>query len=142
MIVRLHHVGVVTSDLETTSARLAAVLGLPEPQPRHVSTDAYELRTVMVPTGGGTHLQLIEPARGAYVAELAERGDGAAVEIAFEVADIAAASEEVRNRDLAPVDLVNDPLKDGFAHAASGSRYLYLPAGAVLGTRVELIQPG
>jgi hypothetical protein len=95
----------------------------------------------MVPTGGGTHIQLIEPSRGPYVAELAERGDGCAVEIAFEVADIAGASEEVRRRDLAPVDLVDAPLSSGFAQAASGSRYLYLPAGALLGTRVELIQP-
>ncbi len=39
MILQLHHVGILTSDLDAMSARLTDVLGFPKAQPRSVLTD-------------------------------------------------------------------------------------------------------
>ncbi len=141
MILQVHHVALLTSDLDATSVSLTEVLGLPPAQPRSVVTEAYALRTAMVPVGGGTHVQIIQPERGAGVQDLADRGEGTLFEVAFQVPDIAGAGRHLRSRGLDPVDFAGRALPGGFATAASGTRYLYLPAGAVMGPRVEFVQP-
>jgi hypothetical protein len=142
MIRQLHHTCVLTGDLNRLTARLGTILALPEaPSPRFVSTDDMEIRTVMLPVGNGTYLQILEPHRGPGVAELAAGGEGALYEVAFEVERAQEASVAVRAQGITPQDLVGRPLADGFATAASGSRFLYLPREATGGVRVELIQP-
>ena len=138
VVVRLHHVGLAVDDLDRTSQQLTALFGFPAAMARTVKDPDFELRTAMVPVGGASHLQLIEPIRGLGAGETR---NGAVVEVAFEVTDIAAASAHVQSRGLSPVDVAGRPLPAGYAVAGSGSRYLYLPADAGLGTRVELIEP-
>jgi catechol 2,3-dioxygenase-like lactoylglutathione lyase family enzyme len=142
MIRQLHHVCILTDDVDALAARLQATLGLPAPPtPRLVSNEGTELRTTMLPIGNGTYLQLLEPHRGPGVAELEHGGEGALFEVAFEVRAADRAAEEVRGRGLTPVDLSGQPLAEGYATAGSGSRYLYLPRHMTAGVRVELIEP-
>ncbi len=94
VIVKLHHVAILSSDVDALAARLQETLGLPAAPPaRAVSSDRVELRTTMLPVGNGTYLQLFEPHRGPGVAELQAGGDGALYEVAFQVDDARAAGD-------------------------------------------------
>jgi catechol 2,3-dioxygenase-like lactoylglutathione lyase family enzyme len=142
VIVKLHHVAILSSDVDALAARLQDTLGLPAaPAARAVSNDRVELRTTMLPVGNGTYLQLFEPHRGPGVAELRAGGDGALYEVAFEVDDARAAGDALHARGLQPLGLAGEPLPENHAVAGSGSRFLYLPRHLTGGVRVELIQP-
>ena len=142
MISQLHHACILTGDIERLASRLGTVLALPSSvAPRDVQAAGYALRTAMLPIGNGTYLQLLEPLRGPGVAELAAGGEGTLFEVAFQVDSASSAAAAVRARGLRPTDFGGRPLDDGFATAASGSRYLYLPPAEMAGVRVELIQP-
>jgi hypothetical protein len=142
MIRQLHHVCILTADVERLSVQLTGLLGLdPSPTPRVVSAEPLELRTVMLPVGNGTFLQLLEPRRGPGVAELASGGEGALYEVAFEVDRAEDAARAVESLGVVPEDMAGSRLPGGYATAGSGSRFLYLPRGATSGVRIELIEP-
>jgi catechol 2,3-dioxygenase-like lactoylglutathione lyase family enzyme len=142
VIVQLHHVCILTADVETLAARLQDTLGVPAAAPaREVSSERAELRTTMLPVGNGTYLQLLQPHRGPAVAELQAGGEGALYEVAFQVDDARAAGDAMQERGLKPVGLAGEPLAANHAVAGSGSRFLYLPRHLTGGVRVELIEP-
>jgi Glyoxalase/Bleomycin resistance protein/Dioxygenase superfamily len=142
VIVQLHHVCILTGNVEGLAARLQQTLGVVAATPaRAVANDRVELRTTMLPVGNGTYLQLLEPHRGPGVAELQAGGDGALYEVAFQVDDARAAGDAMQERGLKPVGLAGEPLAENHAVAGSGSRFLYLPRHLTGGVRVELIQP-
>jgi hypothetical protein len=142
VIVQLHHVCILTGDVDGLAARLQETLGVPTAPPaRAVSNDRVELRTTMLPVGNGTYLQLLEPHRGPGVAEYQAGGEGALYEVAFEVDDARAAGDAMHERGLSPVGLAGEPLPENHTVASSGSRFLYLPRHLTGGVRVELIQP-
>jgi hypothetical protein len=142
LIQQLHHVCILTADVEALGGRLHDALGLPLPPPaRVVSGPTLELRTAMLPIGNGTYLQLLEPHSGPGVAELAAAGEGALFEVAFKVDSADHAAKEAANRGITPTSLSGLPLENGYAVAGSGSRYLYLPSTSTGGVRVELIEP-
>lgn len=140
---RLNHVAVLTRSIERSVDHYVALLGVERPVIRDVDRPGLKLRTAMLRTGPGAEssLQLIEPAVGPGVAELEAGGDGTLFELAFEVDDIAAASQAFRAAGIAPRDLLGEPIEDAYLTAASGSRYFYLPSDANLGTRTEIFEP-
>jgi catechol 2,3-dioxygenase-like lactoylglutathione lyase family enzyme len=143
VIRRLHHVGVLTSDIDAMLSHYVALLGVERPAITVVDRADLRLRTTMVATGpdATTYLQLIEPAVGPGVAELARGGDGTLFEIAFEVDGLADVTASLRDQGIEPEDFVGQPLEGPFATAASGNRFAYLPIAATRGTRTELIEP-
>jgi catechol 2,3-dioxygenase-like lactoylglutathione lyase family enzyme len=143
VIRRLHHVGVLTDDIEAMLTYYAALLGVARPPITNVERPRLRLRTAMIPTGpdATTYLQIIEPRLGPGVAELADHGNGALFEIAFEVDDLPALTQALRGQGVEPEDFAGQPLDGPFAVAASGNRFAYLPSAATRGTRTELIEP-
>ena len=142
MIVKLHHVAILSSDVDALAARLQETLGLPAAPPaRAVASDRVELRTTMLPVGNGTYLQLFEPIGGPAWPSLQAGGDGALYEVAFQVDDARAAGEAMHERGLQPLGLAGEPLAENHAVAGSGTRFLYLPRHLTGGVRVELVQP-
>jgi catechol 2,3-dioxygenase-like lactoylglutathione lyase family enzyme len=140
MIKRLHHVGVVTSNIEKSLQFYVTAFGCPDVNIVSVDKPGLKLRTAMIPLGTGTHLQLIEPKIGLGVEELAERGEGAIVEMALEVDDIEAAHDRMREQQMFPVSILGDPLQEKFVRAASGNKYFYLPKAKTRGTSIEFIE--
>jgi len=142
VIQQLHHVCILTERIEPLAERLHTALALPMPLPaRSVSGDGLELRTTMIPLGNGTFLQLLEPHEGPGTAELAAGGEGTLFEVAFKVASAEHAAAEAVRRGHTPSSFAGLPLSGGYAIAASGSRYLYLPPATTGGINVELIEP-
>jgi hypothetical protein len=142
VIRQLHHACVLTGDIDGMATRLTRMLGLGQPpDPRAVSNESVELRTLMLPLGNGTYLQLLEPHRGPGVAELESGGEGVLYEVAFEVDRAEDAARTIRSLGVAPEDLAGSQLAAGYATAGSGNRFLYLPRAATSGVRIELIEP-
>ena len=144
MIQRLHHVGILTHDLDAMLAHYLDLLGVERPPISVVDRPDLRLRTTMIATGrvGITpFLQIIEPHLGPGVQELADGGEGTLFEIAFEVAGLEELTSELRDRGIHPEDFSGRPLDSPFATAASGNHYAYLPKGSTRGTRTELIEP-
>lgn len=143
MIRRLHHVGILTDDIDAMLSHYVALLGVERPAITDVDRPDLRLRTTMVRTGpdATTFLQLIEPHLGPGVSELAAGGDGTLFEIAFEVDGLAELTGTLRSQGIGPEDFVGQRLEGPFATAASGNRFAYLPVTASQGTRTELIEP-
>lgn len=143
MIRRLHHVAILTDDIEAMVSHYVAMLGVGRPTITDVDRPDLRLRTAMVPSGpeATTYLQIIEPRIGAGVRELAEGGNGTLFEIAFEVDDLASVTATLRGQGVRPEDFAGRPLDVPFATATSGNRFAYLPIGSTRGTRTELIEP-
>src|SRR4051794_35780891 len=134
MIRQLHHACVLTGDVDRVATHLTRMFRLaPPPSPRVVSNEAMELRTVMVPIGNGTFLQLLEPHRGPGVSELAAGGEGVLFEVALEVDRAEDAARAVQALGITAEDLTGSPLPEGYATAGSGNRFLYLPRASTSG---------
>ena len=142
MIRRLHHVGIVTANIEQTLRFYVTALGCDAVNIVRVDKPGLKLKTAMVPlgAGSGTHLQLIEPEVGIGVRELAEQGDGAIIEMALEVDDIEKAHDRMHRREIPPVSILGEPLREKFVTAASGNKYFYLPKAKTRGTSIEFIE--
>lgn len=137
---RLHHVAILTGDIEAALDRLVDLLRVDRPEVRTVERDGLRLRTTMLRAGrdSDAQLQLIEPHVGPGVEELANGGEGTIYEIAFEAADIDRAATTMRSDGAALVDLVGAPV-DGPLTAASGNRYFYVDRASTGGLRLEVI---
>jgi catechol 2,3-dioxygenase-like lactoylglutathione lyase family enzyme len=140
MIRRLHHVGIVTSNIDNAVQHYVKDFGCPAPKIASVERPGVKLRTAMLSLGSGTHLQLIEPSIGLGVAELQSRGEGAIIEMAFEVDDIESFAREKRAAGATLTDLLGNPIEADYLVAASGNRYVYLAKDDNLGTSIELIE--
>jgi catechol 2,3-dioxygenase-like lactoylglutathione lyase family enzyme len=141
-IKRIHHVGILTADIEAAVESYSLLLHNRPPRIVDVARPAVRLRSAMIPVGegSGTHVQLIQPVEGPGVNELEKGGEGVLYEVAFEVADIAAANKAARQAGEFPTDLAGDTFEGPYLTASSGSRYFYLQPTAQRGTRLELIE--
>jgi hypothetical protein len=139
---RIHHVGILTADIEAAVESYALLLRNRPLRIVDVARPAVRLRSAMIPVGegSGTHVQLIQPVEGPGVLELEKGGDGALFEVAFEVGDIAAANKAAREAGELPTDLAGDSFKGPYLTAGSGNRYFYLQPTKQRGTRLELIE--
>ena len=140
MIRRLHHVGIVTSNIEQAVHHYVESFGCPPPKIVTIDKPGVKLRSAMISIGAGTHLQLIEPAIGLGAEELGSRGEGAIIELAFEVDDIESFSRKKRAEGATLMDLLGKPIDADYLVASSGNRYVYLSKDENLGTSIELIE--
>ena len=139
MIRRLHHVGIVTANLEAALSHYAEVFGCEVPRILSVDKPRIKLRTAMLSIGE-SHLQLIEPESGPGVDDLKGGGEGTIFEIALEVSDIEEMYHRMKAQNIEPVDFVGEPLRTKFLVASSGNRYFYLPRDKMRGTLIEIYQ--
>jgi|SRR6266849_5785154 len=141
-IKRIHHVGILTTDIEAAVESYALLLRNRPLRIVDVARPAVRLRSAMIPVGegSGTHVQLIQPLEGPGVHELEQSGDGVLYEIAFEVADIAVSNKAALEAGEVPTDLAGNPFEGPYLTASSGNRYFYLQPTAQRGTRFELIE--
>jgi hypothetical protein len=141
-ITRVHHVGILTSDIVAGVESFAQLLRNRPTRIVDVARPAVKLRSAMIPVGedSGTYVQLIQPQEGPGVGDLADRGDGVLYEVGFEVEDIEAASAAAREAGEVPSDLAGNPIDGDYLTASSGNRYFYLQPTKARGTRMEFLQ--
>jgi catechol 2,3-dioxygenase-like lactoylglutathione lyase family enzyme len=142
MIKRLHHVGILTHDIEAAADRYRRLLDAAASPVRHVTQPTFSLWTTLLAAGigSGSYVQLIQPEIGPGADDLAASGEGALYEIAFEVDDIAAASAAFRANGLTPSDITGAPIDGAYLVASSGNRYFYLSPAQTGGTHIEIIE--
>jgi catechol 2,3-dioxygenase-like lactoylglutathione lyase family enzyme len=142
MVRKLHHVGVLTANIEETIRHYVETFGCQPPKVVSVDKPGLKLRTAMLAIGSenANHIQLIEPEIGPGVDEIASQGEGAIFEMAFQVDDIEAFHDEIAQRGVHPVNLLGQPIEAKYIVAASGNRYFYLPKDKMRGTNVEILQ--
>jgi len=142
MISGLHHIAVLTADIDAAIARYAALLGGQTPRQVQVDQPGVRLKSAMLPLGrtGTTYLQIIQPIEGPGVEELSRGGEGTLFEIGFEVEDIEDFNQGLRARDAGPLDLAERPISGNFIPSKFGNRYSFVPRSVTGGTRVEVVQ--
>lgn len=142
MVKKLHHVAILTSDIEEMVEYYQETFGCPAPKIVSVDKPDFKLKTAMVPVGsdGASRLQVIQPVEGPGVKELREGGEGTIFELAFEVEDIEEFFDQLRSKGMTPVDLLGRPIESKYLVASSGTRYFYLPKSQTRGTVIEICQ--
>ena len=128
MIKRLHHVGIVTRDLDAAFPFYRDILGLPVDF--SMELEQFKVKVAFL-TAGEVQIELIQPLSGEIRAGqfLAERGEGL-YHMALETDDIRRDVERLKSE----VEVVQDVF-----HAGNGTYECMLRKGGVL---VQLIQPG
>ena len=106
----MHHVGIVTADIEATIRHYVETFGCDPPRVVCVDKPGIKLKTAMVAIGAGQAncLQLIEPEVGPGVEELKHWGEGTLLEVAFEVEDIEQVYDQMKMRGIQPVNLIGE----------------------------------
>jgi methylmalonyl-CoA/ethylmalonyl-CoA epimerase len=132
----IDHVGVAVADLDTALAFYAETFGL---RCVHQETNTEQgVREAMLAVGDGTgpRLQLLAPLRpDSAIAKFLDRSGPGLQQLAYRVADVAAAGAALRARG---VRLLYDEPKRGTA----GSRINFVHPKDAGGVLVELVQPG
>lgn len=142
MITNLHHVAILTSNIEEAIQFYTNLLGCQSPRIAEVDRPGVKLKSAMLPIGptGDTYLQLIEPSEGPGVAELERGGEGTLFEVGFQVDDLADLHGQMDAREIRPQDLAGDSIEDKFIESKFGNRYFFLPKDKTRGTRLEFVQ--
>lgn len=142
MITNLHHVAILTSNIEDAIQFYTNLLGCQSPRIAEVDRPGVKLKSAMLPIGptGDTYLQLIEPSEGPGVAELERGGEGTLFEVGFQVDDLADLHDQMDVREIRPQDLAGDSIEDKFIESKFGNRYFFLPKDKTRGTRLEFVQ--
>ena len=142
MITNLHHVAILTSNIEDAIQFYTNLLGCQSPRIAEVDRPGVKLKSAMLPIGptGDTYLQLIEPSEGPGMAELERGGEGTLFEVGFQVDDIADLHGQMDAREIRPQDLAGDSIEDKFIESKFGNRYFFLPKDKTRGTRLEFVQ--
>ncbi len=142
MITNLHHVAILTSNIEEAIQFYTNLLGGQSPRIAEVDRPGVKLKSAMLPIGptGDTYLQLIEPSEGPGVAELERGGEGTLFEVGFQVDDLADLHDQMDAREIRPQDLAGDSIEDKFIESKFGNRYFFLPKDKTRGTRLEFVQ--
>ena len=142
MISQIHHVAILTADIDAAIRHYVDLLGCEAKEPATVEKPGVHWRTVLLPVGtnGGTALQLIEPHEGPGVDELARGGEGTLFEIGFRCEDIEAFHDHLEERGIDASDLREEPIEEGYLESKYGNRYFIVPRSQSRGTRVEVVQ--
>lgn len=138
-ILGLHHVAILTSDIEAKTRHLTCLFGGHARPIVDIESSGLALRSTMITFSDGFGaIQLIEPRIGPGVFELATFGEGTIYEIALETEN---ADEFAHESSLRRLSLDGKDLGRSVKIAASGSKYFYLDSGQTGGTRFEIIEP-
>ena len=142
MITNLHHVAILTSDMQEAVKYYVEFLGCPSPNVVQVDKPGMKLKSALLPIGpdGKTSLQIIEPCEGPGVKELAQRGEGALLEMAFEVDDAEEFSDRMATRGVRPHNIAEQPIEEKYITSKFGNKYYILPANKMRGTRIEIVE--
>lgn len=142
MITRLHHVGIVTGDIDEAIRYYLGLLGCQMPQVSNIRRPGAILRSAMLPIGskGETYVHLIEPEEGPGVKDLERGGEGTIHHAAFEVGDIEEYYGWMVSKGMTPVDSSGQPLRENYVVLPSGAKYLFLPTASTRGTLTEIVQ--
>ena len=142
MITNLHHVAILTSNVEDAIQFYTSLLGCQSPRIAEVDRPGVKLKSAMLPIGptGDTYLQLIEPSEGPGLAELERGGEGTLFEVGIQVDDIADLHDQMDAREIRPQDLAGVSIEDKFIESKFGNRYFFLPKDKTRGTRLEFVQ--
>ena len=142
MITNLHHVAILTSDLEEAIAYYVDMLGCQQPKIAEVDKPGVKFKSAMLPIGpsGETFLQILEPEIGTGVKELDRGGEGTLLEMAFQTDDIEDFADKMNDRGVLPSNIVEKPIEEKYIQSKFGNRYFILPAKQLRGTRVEIVQ--
>jgi len=142
MITNLHHVAILTSNIDEAVEYYANMLGCLVPGITQVEKPGAKFQTAMLPVGqsGTTSLQLIEPSEGPGVKELAEGGEGTLFEIAFQVDSTEEFAEQMIAKGITPCDIAENSIKEKYITSKFGNKYFVLPASKMRGTRIEIVQ--
>lgn len=142
MITNLHHVAILTSNIEDAIQFYTNLLGCQSPRIAEVDRPGVKLKSAMLPIGptGDTYLQLIEPSEGPGVAELERGGEGTLFEVGFQVDDLADLHDQMDAREIRPQGLAGDSIGGKFIESKFGNRYFFLPKDKTRGTRLEFVQ--
>jgi len=138
---KLHHVGILSSNINQSIDWFVECFGCSKPKVVEVEKPGFRLKSSMLTIGNGTYIQVIEPLEGPGLAELVGQGEGTLYEVAFEVENIEDFHDQLTARGLVATDFVGNPIPNKFLVASSGSKYFYLSMTQTRGTRIEIIQP-
>ena len=142
MITNLHHVAILTSNMEDAIEYYTNLLGGQNPRVAEVDRPGVKLKSAMLPIGpsGDTYLQLIEPSEGPGVAELARGGEGTLFEVGFQVDEIEAFHDQMDAKNIRPHGLAGESIEGKYIESKFGNRYFFLPKDKTRGTRLEFVQ--
>jgi catechol 2,3-dioxygenase-like lactoylglutathione lyase family enzyme len=142
MITSLHHVAILTRDMDSALEFYTELLGCQIPRVIEIDRPGLKLKSAMLPIGpsGKTYLQILEPGLGPGVGELEKGGEGTIFEVGYQVDDLEAFNEEMIDRGVSPVDLSGHPISGKFIVSKFGNRYSFLPKDKTRGTRSEFVQ--
>ena len=141
MIRQIHHVAILTSDIEAAIGHYVDLIGCQRRDPVDIQKHGLKWRSVLLPIGNQTTaLQLIQPLEGPGVEELNARGEGALFEVGFVCEDADAFVENLRARVVAPSDLAEAAIDTNYIISKYGNRYFIVPRQKSRGTRLEFIQ--
>ena len=145
-MIKLDHVGIVVSDLEKGIKIFSETFGHKPRGPKRV----YEIKEPGVNIKyallglGDTAIDLMEPGEGdrSFLPFITEEGKGAIMEICFEVDDIEAFYDRMKEKGITLLDWPNgNPLVDQkYVLAPSGNKIAYLPCDTTLGLWVEVTE--
>ena len=141
MISALHHVAILTADIEAAIDHYVDLIDCERKEPATVEKPGLHWRTVLLSIGDGrTALQLIEPHEGPGVEELQRGGEGALFEIGFRCENIEAFGDHLAQRDIPASDLLEKPLQERYLTSTFGNKYYITPREKSRGTRLEIVQ--
>ena len=141
MINQIHHVAILTSDIEAAIEHYVDLLGCVRKEPIDVEKPGLKWRSVLLPIGNGTTaLQLIEPLEGPGVEQLQRSGEGTLFEIGFNCQDVEAFGDHLSGRQIPPSDLTENALDEKYLQSKYGNRFYIVPANQSRGTRLEFVQ--
>ena len=141
MIQQIHHVAILTKDMDAAIQHYVDLLGCEMAEPINVEKPGLRWRSVLLPIGNGTTaLQLIQPLEGPGVEELERGGEGTLFEIGFACEDAEAFGQHLEERSVEPADLKEEPLEEKYLQSKYGNRFFIVPRKNSRGTRLEFVQ--
>lgn len=147
MKLKIHHIGIVTKNVEEVIKYYSEVFGLEKPDSsldkiQKVDLPGYKLKYGFV-SAGNALVEFLEPIEGPWVKRLKERGEGSMWELCFEVDDIEEFYDEMMKKGINPVDRFDQPLVDKkyISAPGSGAKFFYLDRSKTYGTWIEILEP-
>lgn len=142
IITRLHHVAIVTANINDAVRYYLEILRCETPKIVQVDKPGARFQSAMLPIGatGESFLQLVEPSEGPGLDELEREGEGTILELAFQVDNIEEFYDEMISKGITPVDIAGQPFSGKCIVSSFGNKYFFLPRTQTRGTRIEVVQ--
>jgi len=143
MIDQIHHVAILTHDIEAAIEHYVKLLGCTRKEPADIEKPGLKWRSVLLPIGGedgSTALQLIQPLEGPGKQQLEEQGEGALFEIGFKCADADAFVKHLHQEGAQQGDLLEYPIDEPYMTSKYGNKFFILPRQHSRGTRLEFVE--